>query len=790
MNRRNATHAEHAAGSGSAPSALERAAFFVMLAILAARPLIPETFERATLSFLSPEAQASGPTPTVTGWLDSLLLAAACAALFAARRSLKMSKAIVLGVGLLGAAAVVSTIAADDKRAACAAAGHLLAVALAALALSRVSRAAWMRHALLAAVLAGGGANALRCLSQWSYEFDQTYEYWLEQKQELARRGVDVDTPAIVNYERRMLAREPFGYLYHPNVAASCMAMALVAGVGAAAGALFSAAARRAKGPSPPARRPGAAPWLAALAVYLGSLALAVALTGSMGAIVAASISLAALVVMIAARGSIERRPRTWLGALLCGYVLLVAGGAAFGLARGTLPGASLAFRWQYWSAAAQAYAEAPWTGLGRGNFRDAYLRHKQPQATEDVADPHNLWVALLTELGPLGLCGAAILIAAALSIAFGRAAGEAGNPDAGPVRPARLVIPILGMAVVHAAASGTPLSAPGVLIWWGTETILPWGILFTAAAIGVEKLCRSGLAARCVTLGTIAALLAALLHNLVDFSLLTPAGDALFALLAAAAVGGEPRAVSETPIARERSLGVWPAAAVGAAWLAHLWLAAAPMSRAEILSADAQEALRLARSPAALRSALRTADKAARADAWDADTPRVLGEQLLAMAGAPHAPPELRVELTSAAGTLASLARERHPRSAAVVRLAARCAEAEVEIADRDDAKRAADRRTALVSLWQEAVALNPTDPRLRIEAATALARIWRHVHDPQLSRAALEDLERAESIDALRPPGDATRLREKERDAIDALRAELSGSSTGAGSQAASPE
>ncbi|MEP0848279.1 MAG: O-antigen ligase family protein [Phycisphaerae bacterium] len=790
MNRRNATHAELRAASAPAPTALERAAYFVLLAILAARPLIPETFEHAALSFLSPEAQASGPKPAGTAWLDNLLLLAAGLALLAAWRSLRAPKAIILGVGLLTAAAVASTTVADDKRAASFAAGHLLAVVLATLALSRVSRAPWMRHALLAAALAGGGANALRCLSQWSYEFDQTYEYWLEQKQELVRRGVDADTPAIVNYERRMRSREPFGYLYHPNVAASCMVMALVAASGAAAGALCKPAARRPERSSATPRWRGASVRLLALAVYLGLLGWAIFLTGSLGAIAAGTLSLAALLVMIAARRAITRRPQAWFRALIGGYVLLVLVGAGYGATRGTLPHTSLAFRWQYWGAAVQAYAEAPWTGIGRGNFRDAYLRHKQPQATEDVADPHNLWLALLTELGPLGACGVAILVAAALASALRRASGEAPSADAGGVQAPHIVMSIVGMAVVHAAASGTPLSAPGVLVWWLTETILPWAVLFAAAAIGAERLCRSEPAARCVRLGLAAALLAALLHNLVDFSLLTPAGDALCALLVAAAIGGERRAASEESAARTGRRGAWSGAAVGAMWLGQLWLIALPATRVESASAAAQDALRRAADPASLRAALARARDAARADAWDAETPRVLGERLLAMAQAPHAPSDLQAELTSAAAAFASLARDRHPRSAAITRLNARCAEAEAETVLREDAAQAAARWAAVVALWQDAVELNPTDPRLRIEAAAALARAWRRGPDPRLAGAALEHLDRAEAIDALRPAGDATRLREGELAAVNALRAELTGSSPGLGSQPGLPE
>ena len=57
--------------------------------------------------------------------------------------------------------------------------------------------------------------------------------------------------------------------------------------------------------------------------------------------------------------------------------------------------------------------ADRPWLGCGPGNFQDVYTQYKLPEASEEVADPHDflfeVWAtagtpALLALLGVLGL--------------------------------------------------------------------------------------------------------------------------------------------------------------------------------------------------------------------------------------------------------------------------------------------------------------------------------------------------------------------------------------------------
>ncbi|WP_166827952.1 O-antigen ligase family protein [Thalassoroseus pseudoceratinae] len=70
----------------------------------------------------------------------------------------------------------------------------------------------------------------------------------------------------------------------------------------------------------------------------------------------------------------------------------------------------SLSYRLEYWQGTAAVIQDSPFFGTGPGNFRAAYLKHKLPGASEEIADPHNfgldLWVSggLLAVLAALWL--------------------------------------------------------------------------------------------------------------------------------------------------------------------------------------------------------------------------------------------------------------------------------------------------------------------------------------------------------------------------------------------------
>ncbi|MGP0066170.1 MAG: O-antigen ligase family protein [Isosphaeraceae bacterium] len=122
---------------------------------------------------------------------------------------------------------------------------------------------------------------------------------------------------------------------------------------------------------------------------------------------------------------------RLMLGAGLAGLVVVGALVAA-GLATRQLDpevltqsSMSMRYRWEYWQGAWkvitggkgnlwQAAWNGPfWSGTGPGNFRSYYLRYKLPEASEEVFDPHDLFL----EVWATGGFGAFLALLAALGL-------------------------------------------------------------------------------------------------------------------------------------------------------------------------------------------------------------------------------------------------------------------------------------------------------------------------------------------------------------------------------------
>ncbi len=153
--------------------------------------------------------------------------------------------------------------------------------------------------------------------------------------------------------------------------------------------------------------------------------------------------------------------PRLLIGAGVGALVLIVALIAA-GLATGRLDrevltqsSMSLRYRWEYWQATWSALTggsgsvrgawRSPmfWEGVGPGNFRAAYLRYKLPQSSEEILDPHNLFLEVWATAGFRALLALVMALVLGLRDLLGppgaprRAPGKR-NPPA-PLEPSGL---------------------------------------------------------------------------------------------------------------------------------------------------------------------------------------------------------------------------------------------------------------------------------------------------------------------------------------------------------------
>ncbi len=128
-----------------------------------------------------------------------------------------------------------------------------------------------------------------------------------------------------------------------------------------------------------------------------------------------------------------------WLGALVgCGIVAVVRSrvtalrtvlrwGLAVGLVAGLGAGMlayrggldrevilesprSLQFRLLYWMGTLQMLQQSPVWGAGPGNFRQEYLAYKVDESSEEIRDPHNLYLEAWSAAGIVGLAGAVLM--------------------------------------------------------------------------------------------------------------------------------------------------------------------------------------------------------------------------------------------------------------------------------------------------------------------------------------------------------------------------------------------
>jgi hypothetical protein len=756
--------------SASSLPLLDRILFYVLLIVLCVRPLLGETFEYLQVSFVTALQAGPGATPATTAALDSVLLATAGLAL-TRRGRWRRGRLIAVAVVLLAAAVALSTSVAGDKRSALLAGSNMVITVLAGTALVSLVRTRWMQNLLLAGLLATGATTAVKCISQRWYENPLTQQRWESvYKPELIRQGFDPHDPLFINFERRMWAGEAYGFLAHPNVTATALLMWLLM----AGGLLATAAAamiRAVRSAAPVRWRPLVL--AAAVCVLLG---IALPQTGSRGALLAAGLGVVLLVVFGWRAPGVARRARAVLSLLIAGYLAVVAAGLAYGLKKDTLPGASLAFRWQYWTAAWRVWQEVPLTGLGRDNFGPAYLHYKRAESPEEVRDPHNLWVSLVVELGPLGLVGGALLCGACVLAALRSLSGPpGGSGNRVPLSAAQAAPLAVGVLIVHALLSGTPFGEPGVWLVWGQEIALTWILALLLSLPLLNGLESDRLRAPWLGAGLCAALCATLVHSLIGFTLLTPAGAGLFALCAvgAAMLGRVPQdaARGSGPTRAARAVAAVALTAVAVAF--HVVWVARPTVADTRTMWDLDVAVRTAPPRGGPEVVRATASEVLRARTVAPPIARAAARALLRVSYWPGLSAAERLGLLDQADLCAARACAVDPGDAANYVLAATVAG---ELADTQQAVRrfaeAAQEQRRAAENWQRAVERYPTSSNHRIAAGTAWLAIWKRSGDGAAARLAYEDFRAALRIDDARPAEEAVRLRPSERRrAVDAL-------------------
>jgi len=492
-----------------------------------------------------------------------------------------------IGLALFLMAAILSSFGASDKRAAINHTTILLGPAVAALLLSQILDGPGRIRLVLMVLVALGIVSAYQCAEQFLVSNAITIEqYEKDPHMLLDPLGIEAGTFQHFLFEHRLYSRGIRGFFTTSNSAAAYAVCALFAAIALLAGKLRQIKNHREE------LRYGAFTLLATLLVGAGLF-----LTQSKGGILAfvAGLGVFALLMLIGRRFGAPRR--RMVVALFSSLLLLVVaiGGVAvvYGLRHARLPGGnSMLVRWQYWAATARMYADHALTGVGPGNFSDYYPHYKPDPALESVADPHSWPLSVLAQYGPLGLLGFLAMIFLPLWRWMSPPI-PAAPTDHGSLRPpsralalgllASVCLVLLVVRPLLMPTSGT--DDPDVRLYEIiTLFITPVaafliGFLLVASPFRQDAPSPSDLPHWVSSAAIISALLAVLLHSLIDYAIFEPGVSMAFWILLACFVAvrlhpeQDPSARPRPPGPKLRWLAGGVALALLGSYLHWVWI-------------------------------------------------------------------------------------------------------------------------------------------------------------------------------------------------------------------------
>ncbi len=228
----------------------------------------------------------------------------------------------------------------------------------------------------------------------------------------LANDNVPFDGPGAILFEKRLRdSREPLGLFALANTFGGFLAVSLILAASIALSTMRQGLNVR-KGDRGTLKR--VVPWCV-LIVLLGWCLL---LTKSRTAWIGTAVGLAVLsfcsrpVAAIGSRSTSARKRvvgyriaiAAVFGLFLAGWGLVVAGGLDHQV--WSEAPKSLQYRLQYWSATLPMIRNHLVLGVGLGQFRWQYLICKLPEASEEISDPHNLFLDVAANGGATAFAG------------------------------------------------------------------------------------------------------------------------------------------------------------------------------------------------------------------------------------------------------------------------------------------------------------------------------------------------------------------------------------------------
>ena len=750
-----AAHPGAATSAGRFGGALQSLAFALLLACVAARPFLAEMpFRTSALRGAARGGQIItlpvDRTDLARVTFPAAILAAGalwlCGAGLAGALKIRHGWLVALA-GAFAAWSFASAWCASDKRTAMTVwleQAALLAAGVLAVQMCADRR----RFAMLVAVLAAVGiAVAAKAYWQVAVEVPQRVaDFQSDPAGRLASLGIRPGTPEAKLFESRLRNPAPFGFFNLANMFASLLIVLVAAAAGLAIDAV--AAVRGARGEGPKQRGQINPAVLAAVLAVLAAVGTAAVLplTRSRGALIGAAAAVISAGAAFLIGRQLARHRRRWMLAGAVAFLLVAGAVAAFGMKYDRLPTRTMTFRWFYWTGAAEVIRRRPMLGVGPGNFPAAYLRHRRPEAEEAVKTPHNIILHAFAQYGLVG----GLLYLAAVAYVLGGACCKGDRTDAlppptragPPVRPVGMLAAVAAAVFAARAIFADMAVDPALLI---IEATLPAIVLAAALALcaWAAGLFGSGeptVSARARVV-LICGLGGFLLHNMITFSLWTPATALVFWTAAGACLAGT--AARQWDLSRLR----WPAAvaAVAAAVAAAVLLVRPVYTRSRLTE-------QILRSSGTLSGKADLAVRAAQADTLD---PIAADDAARMLSAAAYTKSANTDQCLAQAERWARAAIARDPAGPGHYRLAA-------EIAARRDIAKA-------VELMRQAMQRNGQDSRLRLQYAEMLM-------DAARPGECLRQLRSAEQIDATlrsRFPDSVQLLSPRERQVVEALRA-----------------
>ena len=431
---------------------------------------------------------------------------------------------IEIGLGLFCAAALISSLAAPDKRGAITDFAGLVAPVLMALLLVQILDSQSKVKLLLAIIVALGVVSAYRCWEQYSENehFIEFYEKDPNAALAQVTQRIELGSLEHFQFEHRLYSKDISGFFTTSNSAGSFALMASFAAI-----ALLIERYRNHKFVGLEFV------WLITCGIAVAVVIFGLLITRSKGAIIASLFAAAVFVIYLCLGSRLKAHKKAVL--ILC--LLLALGGTWvviwYGLANGRLPGGnSMLVRWQYWRASVKMYADHLLTGVGPGNFAHFYPHYKPASALESVADPHNFLLSILTQYGPIGLIGFLAMICMPLWMVLSDRSASCSS-EAHRLEPTFKKLAIFSAIIVSAAllfirpiifplppnASPQEREAGIIILYIMPVIVFIAGFLLAAAGERPAKRSHSSIAAAAL----FCAVLGVAFHNLIDFAIFEP---------------------------------------------------------------------------------------------------------------------------------------------------------------------------------------------------------------------------------------------------------------------------